>query len=302
MITVNVHRFIHICLQLLSPVYILCCLHVLSFSQCEYFSAHYCTIVYIQCLHWIFTVTYNTIYNYSPQYTYFAVYICFPFHNVNIFPHITVESSIYNVYIESSLIHTVLFTINLASTLTVLFTFAFLFTMWIFFHSYCIIFYSTMFTVMLHWIHAVLCTITLPSILYVLFKYASFSQCDIFSQLLPNWLYNNVYSISATYTYSTVYNYLAQFTNCAVYIGFSSSQCEYFPQITVQLSKYTMFKLNFIVYIQYSLLLVSTVYILCCLHVLSFSQCEYLSAHYYTIVYIQCLHWIFTVIYNTIYN
>ena len=31
-------------------------------------------------------------------------------------------------------------------------------------------------------------TITLPSILTLLFIYASFSQCDIFSQSLPNWL------------------------------------------------------------------------------------------------------------------
>ena len=103
-----------------------------------------------------FTVTYDTVYNYSPQYTYFAVYICFPFHNANIFQHITVELYIYTVYIESSLLHAVLFTITLPSTLTLLFTYAFLFTMRIFFHSYCIIFYSTMFTVRLHLIHAVL--------------------------------------------------------------------------------------------------------------------------------------------------
>ena len=47
-----------------------------------------------------------------------------------------------------------------------------------------------------------------------------FSQCDIFSQLLHNWLYNNVYSISATYTYSTVYNYSPMYTGFAVYICF----------------------------------------------------------------------------------
>ena len=47
-----------------------------------------------------------------------------------------------------------------------------------------------------------------------------FSQYDIFSQLLPNWLYNNVYSISATYTYSTVYNYSPMYTGFAVYICF----------------------------------------------------------------------------------
>ena len=61
-------------------------------------------------------------------------------------------------------------------------------------------------------------TITLPSKLTLLFIYASFTQCDIFSQLLHNWLYNNVYSISATYTYSTVYNYSPMYTGFAVYI------------------------------------------------------------------------------------
>ena len=48
----------------------------------------------------------------------------------------------------------------------------------------------------------------------------SFSQCDIFPQLLHNSLYNDVYSISATYTYSTVYNYSPQYTGFAVYICF----------------------------------------------------------------------------------
>ena len=54
--------------------------------------------------------------------------------------------------------------------------------------------------------------------LYVFFTYAFFSQCDIFSQSLPNSLYNNVYSITSTYTYNTVYNYTIQYTDCAVYI------------------------------------------------------------------------------------
>ena len=153
-----------------------------------------------------------------------------------------------------------------------------------------------MFTYNILCLHAVMFKITLPSILSVLFTYAYFSQCDIFYQLLPNWLYNNVYSISATYTYSTVYNYLTQFTNCAVYIGFSSSQCEYFPQLLYN-CLYTMFKLNFNVYIQYCLQLLSLVYLLCCLHMVSLSQCEYFSKHYCTIVYMTmftnnllCLH------------
>ena len=181
MFTVRLHWIHTVLLLLLSPVYLLCCLHVLSFSQCEYF------------------------------------------------PHITVQLSIYNVYIESSLLHT--YCLQLVSNkLTALITYAFLFTMWIFFHSYYIIFYSTMFTVRLHWIHTVLFTITLPSVLTLFFTCAF---------ILTMWI---------------------------------------FPHLTVQLSIYN-------VYIESSLLqtycsqLVSTVYQLCCLLMLSFSQCEYFSIH-----------------------
>ena len=71
----------------------------------------------------------------------------------------------------------------------------------IFFLNYCIIYYTTVFTAYPQHMHTVLFTITLPSRPTLLFTYASFSQYDIFSQLLPNWLYNNVYSISSTYTY-----------------------------------------------------------------------------------------------------
>ena len=78
-------------------------------------------------------------------------------------------------------------------------------------------------------IHIVLFTTTLQCILALLFIYASFTQCDIFSQLLPNSLYNNVYSIYSTYTYSTVYNYTIQYTVCAfTYASFS--QCDIFSQ------------------------------------------------------------------------
>ena len=71
----------------------------------------------------------------------------------------------------------------------------------IFFLNYCIIYSTTVFTAYPQHMHTVLFTITLPSRPTLLFTYASFSQYDIFSQLLPNWLYNNVYSISSTYTY-----------------------------------------------------------------------------------------------------
>ena len=90
----------------------------------------------------------------------------------------------------------------------------------IFFHNYCTIDSTTMFTAYTQHIHTVLFTITLPSTLALLFTYACFSQYDIFSQLLHNWLYNNVYSIYSTYTYGTVYNYTTQYTRFAVYICF----------------------------------------------------------------------------------
>ena len=115
-----------------------------------------------QCFQHILNIYYGIIYNYTTQYTRFAIYICFPFHNV------------------------------------------------IFFLNYCIINSTTVFTAYPQHMHTVLFTITLPSRLTLLFTYASFSQYDIFSQLLPNWLYNNVYSIFATYTYSTVCNYSPQ--------------------------------------------------------------------------------------------
>ena len=86
-----------------------------------------------------------------------------------------------------------------------------------------------MFTVRLHWIHTVLFTITQPSILYVLFTYASFSQCDIFPQLLHNWLYNNVYSISSTYTYDIVTITLPSILTL-LFIYASFTQCDIFSQ------------------------------------------------------------------------
>ena len=121
--------------------------------------------IFSQLLHnWLYnnvysisaTYTYGNVYNYTTQYTGFAVYICFPFHNM------------------------------------------------IFFFNYCTIDSATMFPAYPQHIHIVLFTTTLPSILALLFIYAFLLQYDIFSQLLHNWLYNNVYSISATYTYSTV--------------------------------------------------------------------------------------------------
>ena len=168
MFTLNLHRYIHYYLQLISPVHLLCCLHMLSFSQCEYISTHCCTIVHIHCLHWIFTITCSTVYNYSPQFSVFAVYICIPFHNVIFFHNYCPIDSIKMSKAYPQHILAALFTISVPNKLTALFTYAFLFTMWIFSTHYCTIVYMTMFTYNLLCLHAVMFKITLPSIMSVL--------------------------------------------------------------------------------------------------------------------------------------
>ena len=233
--------YIQYYLQLHYPVYWLCCLHRLSFSRCDIFPQWLHNSLYNNVYSIFSTYTYNTIYNYTTQYTNCAVYIYFPFHNVNIFP------------------------------------------------QYYIIVYSTMFTVRLHWTLTVLFTITLPSILTLLFIYASFTQCDIFSQSLPNSLYNNVYSISATYTYSTVYNYTTQYTVCAFYICFLFTMWYYFT-ITAQFTLQQCLQHILNIYIQYYLQLHYPVYWLCCLHRLSFSRCD---------IFPQWLH---NSLYNNVYS
>ena len=96
-------------------------------------------------------------------------------------------------------IHTVLFTTTLQCILALLFIYAFLFTMWYFFTitaqftlQQCfqqILNIYIRYYLQLHYpVHSLCC-------LYML----SFSQCDIFPQLLHNLLYNSVYSISSTY-------------------------------------------------------------------------------------------------------
>ena len=143
-----------------------------SFSQYDIFSQLLPNWLYNNVYSIYSTYPYGTVYNYTTQYTRFAVYICFPFHNV------------------------------------------------IFFLNHCIIHSTTVFTAYPQHMHTVLFTITLPSRLTLLFTYVILLQCDIFSQLLHNWHYTNVYSKSATYTYSTVYNYSPMYTGFAVYICF----------------------------------------------------------------------------------
>ena len=158
--------------------------------------------------------TCGTVYNYTTQYADFSVYICFPFHNVHIFPQL-----LYNCLFQRlHWILTVLFTITLPSILSVLFTYAVLFTMWYF---STITAQFTLQQCLQHILNIYIqycLQLHYPVYCMCFFTYASFSQCDIFSQSLPNLLYNNVYSIPSNYTYNTVYNYTIQLTDCAVYI------------------------------------------------------------------------------------
>ena len=148
----------------------------------------------------------------------------------------------------------------------------------IFFLNYCIIYSTTVFTAYPQHMHTVLFTITLPSRLTLLFTYASFSQYDIFSQLLPNWLYNNVYSIFATYTYSTVCNYSPQYTGFSVYICFPFHNVIFFHNYrTIHSTKMSIHILN--IYIQYCLQLHNPVYCMCFLHMLSFHNVIFFHNH-----------------------
>ena len=123
----------------------------------------------------------------------------------------------------------------------------------------------------------------------------SFSQCDIFPQWLHNSLYNNVYSISSTYI-RYCYNYTTQYTDFA-YTYAILFTIWYFFTITAQLTLQQYFQHILNIYLGYCLQLHYPVCWLCCLHMLSFSQCEYSSTHYCTIVYMTmftfnllCLH------------
>ena len=153
----------------------------------------------------------------------------------DIFPQ-SLHNSLYNsVYsISSTYAYSTVYNYT-TQLLALLFIYAFLFTMWYF---STITAQLTLHQCLQHILNIYiryLFTITLPSILTLLFIYASFTQCDIFSQSLHNWHYNNVYSISLTYIYSTVYNYTNQYTVCAFYICFLYTMW-YFFTITAQLT------------------------------------------------------------------
>ena len=218
--------YIQYCLELFSTVYWLCCLYMRSFSQYDIFSQllhnWLCNNVYSISA----TYTYCNVYNYTTLYTGFAVYICFPFHNMIFSTHYWQLSiwqclqHIRNIYIQYCL--QLQYPVDWLCCLYMLPLHNV-----IFFHNYCTIDSTTIFPAYPQHIPTVLFTITLTSILTLLFIYASFTQCDIFSQLLHNWLCNNVYSIFATYTYGNVYNHTSVHWLCCLYM-LSFSQYDIF--------------------------------------------------------------------------
>ena len=181
--------------KLLFPVYCLCCLYMLSFSQCDIFP---------QLLHnWL----YNNVYSISSTYTYDIVTITLPSILTLLFIYASfTQCDIFSQWLHNSLYNNVYsifstYTYSTVHNYTTQYTDCAVYICYpfhnvTFFHNYCTIDSTTMSTAYPQHIHTVLFPITLPSILTLLFIYASFTQCDIFSQLLHNWLYNNVYSIS----------------------------------------------------------------------------------------------------------
>ena len=164
----------------------------------------------------------------------------------------------------------------------------------IFSHNYCTIDYATMFLAYPQHIHTVLFTIILLSILTLLFIYAFLFTMWFFPQLLHNWLYNNVYSISATYTYSTVYNYSSKYTGFAVYICFPFHNILFFHNYC-RIDSTTMFT-AYPQHIHTVLLrLLSPLYWICCLHMPSFSQCEYFPHITAQLTLQQCLQHILNI-------
>ena len=193
--------YIQYCSQLHYPVYWLCCLHMLSFSQCDIFPQWLHNSLYNNVYSISSTYTYGTVYNYTTQYAVFAITYAILFtvwYFFTITAQLTLQQClqhILNIYTRYCLqLHYPVYWLCCLYMLPLHNV--------IFFHNYCTIDSTTMSTAYPQHIHIVLFTITLPSFLTLLFIYASFTQCDIFSQLLHNWLYKNVYSISATYTYT----------------------------------------------------------------------------------------------------
>ena len=167
----------------------------------------------------------------------------------------------------------------------------------ILFHNHCPIHSTTMFTAYPQHIHTILFTITLPSILTVLFTFTfPFTMWIFFhsywtidsttmSTAYPQHIHTVLFTITLPSTLALLYIYAFLFTMW------------YFSKITVQFTLQQCLQHILNIYMRYCLQLHYPVCWLFCLHMLSFSQCEYFSTHYCTIVYMTmftfnllCLH------------
>ena len=203
---------------------------MLFFSQCDISPQWLHNLLYNNVYSIFSTYTYSTVHNYTTQYTVFAITYAILFtiwYFFTITAQLTLQQClqhILNIYIRYCLqLHYPVYWLCCLYMLPLHNV--------TFFHNYCTIDSTTMSTAYPQHIHIVLFRTTLHSILALLFIYASFTQCDIFSQLLHNWLYNNVYSISSTYTCGTVYNYTTQIADFSVYICFPFHNVNIFPQL-----------------------------------------------------------------------
>ena len=215
------------------------------------------------------------------------------FYNVNIFPQLLYNCLFHYVYSEATL-DTYSTVYNYSPQYTVCAVYiSFLFTMWYFFTM------TAQFTLQQCLQHILNIYIQYCSQLHYpvywlcCLHMLSFSQCDIFPQWLHNSLYNNVYSISSTYTYGTVYNYTTQYTVFAITYAILFT-IWYFFTITAQLTLQQCLQHILNIYIRYCLQLHYPVYWLCCLYMLPSHNVTFLH-NYAQLTLQQCLQHILSI-------
>ena len=173
-------------------------------------------------------------------------------------------------------IHIVLFNTTLPSILTLLFTYAFLFTMWIFFHNYCTIDSTTISTAYPQHIYTVLFTITQTqytdfaityAILFTIWYFFTITAQLTLQQFLQHIL--NIYIRYCLQLHYPVYWLCCLYMLPLHNVTFFHNYCT--------IDSTTMFT----AYPQHiHAVLFTIIHPVCwlfCLHMLSFSQCEYFS-------------------------
>ena len=146
-VTLNLLCLHAVLFTITSPVYCLCCLHMLIFHNVIFFT-NYCPIYSITMSiaypQHIFTVlfTISVLNKLTALFTYAFLFTMWIFlHSYCIIVYYTMFT------VRLHWIHTVLFTITLPSILNLMFTCPLFFIMWIFFAHYCTILYIQC----LHW-------------------------------------------------------------------------------------------------------------------------------------------------------